>query len=472
MDFTENDKVVFDNALSGLLDIAGVGLVDLANRRVVKNRNVALDTQFFVQEASAAALTASGLLAADRIGSEAPIEVDIRLSEASLQSHLLFQFDDPERAPGFLEFPFGTDFINGFHQTGDGRWMYFHHAFPEHAERLVEFFQHPKSQEEADQAFQKWNATDLEQVAMACGLCGVMVRSAEEWDACQQGIINKMRPVVEIIRVDDAAPRKPHPSARPLDDCNVLDLTRVLAGPIAARTLASYGANVLRVSSPEMAHFPIEVPVTGLGKKSTYLNINENKGRDTLIGLIEQSDIFFQSYRSGALEKMGLGFCHVARMKPGIVYVSVNCFGHEGPWRSVRGWEQLAQAVTGMASAHGEYCNDGVPALQYPAAVNDYTTGYLAAYGAMAALRHQEMYGGSYLVRVSLVQTCAWTRSLGMRSVVACEPFSESELVGMRDSTDSEWGAMHFLKPAISISDCDIYWSTPPVPLGTHPPSF
>ncbi len=195
-------------------------------------------------------------------------------------------------------------------------------------------------------------------------------------------------PVVEIIRLGDAArepipgPRADERGARPLSGVRVLDLTRVLAGPTCARTLAEHGAEVLHVRSPKLPSIEPFVIDTNPGKRSCFLDLDRKEDAERLRALVRDAHVFSQGYRPGALARRGFAPEELARMRPGIIVVSIDCYGHEGPFAERPGWEQLAQTVTGMALEHA---GDEHPAL-VPAAVNDYTTGYLGALGVMCAL--------------------------------------------------------------------------------------
>jgi hypothetical protein len=295
-----------------------------------------------------------------------------------------------------------------------------------------------------------------------------MVRTPAEWDAGEQGLVLAARPPVEVVRIADSAP-EPLPAAAtaPLSGVRVLDLTRVLAGPACARTLAQYGADVLAIAGPGLPSVPQFVADTGQGKRSASLDLKDAGDRGRLLDLVRDADVFSQGYRVGALERLGLSPAHLAELRPGLVYTSINCYGHEGPWRARPGWEQLAQTVTGMAHVHG---TDG-PELQ-PAAVTDYTTGYLAAYGTLLALEQRARFGGSYLVRVSLCQTGMWIRSLGLAGDGSCEPLADAEVEAFSTSSQTGFGPMRHLSPVVSMSHTPCRWTLPSVPLGTHPAAW
>jgi crotonobetainyl-CoA:carnitine CoA-transferase CaiB-like acyl-CoA transferase len=254
----------------------------------------------------------------------------------------------------------------------------------------------------------------------------------------------------------------------------VLDLTRVLAGPTCARTLAMYGADALRVGAQHLPTVELFDVDTGFGKRAAFIDLKTGSGRDVLRALVREADVFSQGYRSGAMERLGFGVADVVRQRRGIVYVSINCYGHEGAWRARPGWEQLAQTVTGVAHAHGAdlHGRNDQPTL-LGAAVTDYTTGYLAAFGAMVALRERAERGGSYWVRVSLARTAMWLRSLGradhLPDITALGP---NELATMRGRVDTAWGPLEYLKPAVELGGHPVDWRQPPVPLGTHAPAF
>jgi hypothetical protein len=171
------------------------------------------------------------------------------------------------------------------------------------------------------------------------------------------------------------------------------------------------------------------------------------------------------------MERLGFGPAELAVLRPGLIYTSINCYGHEGPWRGRAGWEQLAQTVTGMAHVHG---GEGGPALQ-PGAVTDYTTGFLAAFGSLVALQRRALYGGSYLVRVSLCQTGVWVRKLGIAGperVERAQPLAEEELRAFAIHSDTGFGGMSHLRPAVKLCATPARWKRPVVPLGTHPAAW
>ena len=385
------------------------------------------------------------------------------------------RFLDPARAPETRLAPEQRTAVAGFHPTLDGRMVYLHAGFPHNTRGLLELLGVADERAAVQAAVASRTGRELEDAIARAGLCGGLVRDAREWDASDAGIALAARPVVDVVQVGDSPPIPfPESPDQPLSGIRVLDLTRVLAGPTCARTLAMYGADALRVGAAHLPSIPMFVTDTGLGKRSTFIDLKTQPGCATLRRLIGEADVFSQGYRSGALERLGFGVTDVVRARPGIVYVSINCYGHEGAWRTRPGWEQLAQTVTGVAHAHGLDVH-GAPDRPelLPAAVTDYTTGYLAAFGVMVALLRRAQYGGSFWVRVSLARTAMWLRGLGLAEHLPdVTPLGDAELDAMRVRIDTAWGPLEHLRAPVALSNVAVGWRSPPVPLGTHAPEF
>jgi len=438
-----------------------------------------LATQFRAADAATAALAAGGLVAARiveaRVGRRPRVTVGTRHAEASLLSFALQRFEDPGRAPAARLAPEARTAVAGFYPASDGRIVYLHSGFPHNTRGLLDLLGVPDDREAVARVIGSRSAQDWEDAIAARGLCGARVRDAAEWDATLPGRRLAARPVVEVIQVGESAPRPwPGRADRPLNGVRVLDLTRVLAGPTCARTLALYGASVIRLGAEHLPSIPLFVADTGLGKRAAFTDLTTEQGRADLDRLLGEADVFSQGYRTGAMEKLGYGVANVVRARPGIVYVSINCYGHEGEWRVRPGWEQLAQVVTGMAHQHGldVHGEPHRPELQ-PAAVTDYTTGYLGALGALIALERRARIGGSYWVRVSLARTGMWVRSLGREaSLPVPVPMTEEESARWRSRRETAWGPLSHLKSPVAFDGALLDWAAPPVPLGTHPPTF
>jgi crotonobetainyl-CoA:carnitine CoA-transferase CaiB-like acyl-CoA transferase len=252
----------------------------------------------------------------------------------------------------------------------------------------------------------------------------------------------------------------------------VLDLTRVLAGPTCARTLAEHGAEVLRVSTDRLPNPESQIIDTGHGKRSTVLDLTTAEDADQLRALIRDAHVFSQSYRPGALAARGFSLEDVVALRPGIVYVTLSAFGHTGPWRERRGFDTLVQAVSGIAD---EYALDGRPRLQ-PVSALDYITGYLAAFGVLVALGRRAREGGSYHVRVSLAQTGHWLSGLDRaapdRVAAAPEDLAPERLATLCTTSETPFGRLRHLAPVVQLSETPARWERPAVPLDHDPPCW
>jgi hypothetical protein len=304
---------------------------------------------------------------------------------------------------------------------------------------------------------------------------GGMARTQAEWARHPQGAAVAALPLMEIMRIGDSA-LEPLPGGdRPLSGIRVLDLTRVLAGPTCARTLAEHGADVLRITSAHLPSLGYQELDTGHGKLSAELDLRARGDADILRGLVRRADVFSQGYRPGTLANRGLSPEELAAIRPGLVYVSLCAFSHAGPWASRRGFDTVVQTVSGMTIRQAECIPGKSPAPQfYPVSAIDYCTGYLMAFGAMVALARRTREGGSWLVRISLAQVGKWIVDLGEVPPAALKgipaEFIASELERWSTVSETPSGRLRHLKPAVQLSETPPYWARPSVPLGYHRP--
>lgn len=448
-----------DETLQGWWARTGLPIPPAARTTVIGGDPV-LDCRHRVGEAAAASLGVGAAWAAEiwhrRGGPRQSVTVDVGAAAASLIGFALQQAPEADlarRPPPYTRlFP-----------TRDGRWIHLHGGFPHLAAGLVELLGCDADDESVAAAVSAWEAEPLEEAIAAAGLCGAVARSAEEWNAHPQGTALSEVDAVTITRIGDAPPRERPASDRPLSDVRVADMTRVLAGPTCGRTLAAHGADVLRIASPYLPSVEPYVVETGHGKRNAFADLHDPQDHALLLEVLAQADVVCQSYRPGALDRRGLGAAALADLAPGCVYVSIDCYGHVGPWANRAGWEQLAQTVSGLAIAEG---SDAGPRL-IPAAATDYTTGYLAAAGALAALALQMHEGGTWAVEVSLCQTSRWLQSGGMVDV-GVPPSGLAGVDGSLDTTDTSWGPVTHLGVPMSMTETPPRWDLPPSPLGTH----
>src|ERR1700745_2146498 len=244
--------------------------------------------------------------------------------------------------------------IMGFYPTRDGCWSYLHCNFPNHRAAALSVLGVPEDREAVARAVATWNAADLEEAIIAAKGAGGMARTQAEWVRHPQGAEVAALPLMEIMRIGDSAPEPLPAGDRPLSGIRVLDLTRVLAGPTCARTLAEHGADVLRITGAHLPSLGYQELDTGHGKLSAELDLRARGDRDILRGLVRKADVFSQGYRPGTLANRGLSPEELGAIRPGLVYVSLCAFSHAGPWASRRGFDTVVQTVSGMTIRQAE----------------------------------------------------------------------------------------------------------------------
>jgi crotonobetainyl-CoA:carnitine CoA-transferase CaiB-like acyl-CoA transferase len=252
----------------------------------------------------------------------------------------------------------------------------------------------------------------------------------------------------------------------------VLDLSRVIAGPVAGRTLAVHGADVLLISGPELPTVPWLTIDTGRGKLTSFVELKSEAGRATLRELLAQADIFSQGYRPCAIASLGFSPDEAAQISPGIVYVSLSAYGHAGLWAERRGFDSLVQTATGFNHAEGQAAGIDGP-KELPAQMLDHATGYLMAFGAMMAKVRQAREGGSWLVRVSLAQTGRWLWNLGrVADGLKTQNLTAEAVLPFVEDQPSGFGTLRAVSHAAKLSKTPAFWARPAMPLGSHPPEW
>lgn len=463
-----------NEALRTILPIAGWGDTQAADVTFTGGADPVLPTPFRIGTASAATLAAAGLAATElwqvRTGRRQQTTVDVRQATAALRSGTYMQLADTGVSSA-------RNTIMGFYPTRDGRWSYLHCNFPNHRAAALSVLGVTEDREAVTRAVAKWNAADLEEAIIAAKGAGGMARTHDEWAKHPQGAAVAALPLMEIIRIGDSAPEPLPAGDRPLSGIRVLDLTRVLAGPTCARTLAEHGADVLRITGAHLPSLGYQELDTGHGKLAAHLDLRTPGDVDTLRGLIRKADVFSQGYRPGTLAGRGLSPEELAQIRPGLVYVSLCAFGHTGPWASRRGFDTVIQTVGGITLRQAECFPGKSPGPQfYPVSAIDYCTGYLMAFGAMVALARRTQEGGSWLVRISLAQVGKWIVDLGEVPAAALKgvpaEFTAGELERWSMVSETPAGRLRHLKPALQLSETQPYWARPTVPLGYHRPTW
>jgi crotonobetainyl-CoA:carnitine CoA-transferase CaiB-like acyl-CoA transferase len=456
--------------LADLLTVAGVPAGD--QRVTFRGADPVLPTPFRIGDLGAAAIAAAtaqaARLHAQRTGLEQSVHVDVDAAAAGMRSSRYLTQEPPLPPSGRRPV--------GFFGTADGRHVFLQRLFPHHFQRQLEVLGlPPDSGDDAIAAAARgWDGFELEEAIVAGGACGALVRTAAEWSAHEQARTLAALPLFTITKTGDSEPEPAaRGDARPVDGLRVLDLTRVLAGPVCARTLAEHGAQVLRVGTAAMPDNPQMMRDTGHGKRSCDLDLKTVDGRDALSCLVEGADVFSQGYRPGALDRLGFSPAELARLRPGIISVSLSAYGHSGPWRERRGFDSVVQSTSGIA--HELAGPDGMPRA-LPANPLDYTTGYLAAFGVMVALERRAAEGGSYHIELSLAQTGRYLSGLSRAdaALVAARPaeLDRERLDDLMITRRTPYGQLRYFAPVARMPGTPPRWDRPSVPLGHDRPEW
>ncbi len=455
------------SAFTSILDQIGLspeqfgGSVDIAGEDPI----VASPHRIGAGNAAALAAHAAGIAAIWRLrtGREQAIRVDLR--RAVIPGLLPMNYVSQN---GYALGWRARKRVPNFFPTKDGRRFYLLHAmdYPQLLLRTLEFLDCSDAEASIAKVIAQWNAGELEEALAERKLVGGIARSRAEWAEHPQGRWLAAQPAVAIEKIGESEPEPFGPAQRPLSGIRVLDMGHVLAGPTAARTLAEQGADVLRISSPGNPDPNIQLMDTGFGKRSAYIDLDQPDDVDRLHALARRADVLTQSWRPGALDRRGLSPNELAALRPGLIYLSISCYGNGGPWWDRGGYDPLGQAVCGMSFDEG---TPDRPQLVPTFTLNDYVTAYLGAAGVTAAMIRRAHEGGSYHVMVSLTRSSMFVQELGLlpegsqpaeRTVPAADPAHI-----MRTMTP--WGELGHAAPIVEYSETKAAWERPSEPLGT-----
>lgn len=452
-------------ALEPLWHAAGLP-ADALSQLVLTGHDPVLPSSFAVGVAAQTSLSAAALAATQigqhRNGVRQQVQVDMR--HAALECCCHFRIDG--RVPEVW------DKIAGLYPCDGGGWVRLHTNFAHHRDGVLRLLGLPvgpdTERESVAAALQHWRAPDFEDAAAHAGLVVAALRRFDEWDAHPQRAALARDPLVAIEKIGDAEPLVLPPlplAARPLGGLRVLDLTRILAGPVAGRTLAAYGADVLLVNAPHLPNIEAIID-TSRGKLSALADLRSAEGRAGLLAVLRDAHVFIQGYRPGALAALGFAPEAVAHARPGIVMVSLSAYGERGPWAGRRGFDSLVQTATGLNHAEAHAAGSAAPKA-LPMQILDMASGFLMAFGAQAAVLRQQREGGSWHVRVSLARTAQWLRELGRVADGFAGP--AADFTDLTETHPSGYGELLALRHAAVFSRTPAGWARPSMPPGSHP---
>jgi crotonobetainyl-CoA:carnitine CoA-transferase CaiB-like acyl-CoA transferase len=355
--------------------------------------------------------------------------------------------------------------------TRDGRTVMASGVYPHLAAKWCRFLDVPPDHDKVAAAFHTWDAFDLEERANAAGLPLCVARTPQEWLEHPQGSQLASEPVIGLHRIGDAPPRPLEPADRPLAGVRVLSFTHAIAGPVVGRTLAEHGADVLCATRPiDFEHDFIYVEAN-IGSRSTNLDLTQPHGKDAVGRLLRDAHVVVNNHRGSKLEKLGIDPAQLADSHPGLVHVSVTCYGSQGPWAQRGGFDMNGSAASGLMTLEG---GDGPPQLPPTGMINDFITGYLGALGAAAGLLKQSTEGGSWHVTVNLTRAAMWYRSLGLVDpAIAGSTADHRPHEPQACDALTPLGDLHTLAPPVQFSHTSPRWSDPIlVPKGSSRPQW
>ncbi|KAL2214494.1 CoA-transferase family III [Sarocladium strictum] len=382
--------------------------------------------------------------------------------------------------------PSNTDrlLIGGLHATGGGGHVRIHDGFPNHRSGTLKLFGLPSDATREDVAatcLKYFSSIALETAAHEAGLPIYALRSPSEWSTHPQSAFTPSSPIL-LKSIPSSTSDKPYdlpPASRPLSGIRILDLSRVIAAPCAGKLLASFGADILWITSPNLPSLPVLDLEFSRGKRSIQLDLNDPADKDTLKGLVADCDVFLQSYRPGSLAAKGFSPEQLVKMNPNIICANLSAFGPDGPWAERRGFDSLVQTCTGMNYSEAEQRGDNLPALPLPCQALDHASGHLLATGICAALYHRSVKGGAYTVTVSLAATQKFLESMGR--IPASTAFEGEKVTGPEGLPEEVFeekqledglGMMRYVKAAGRIEGVEVGWERMPGKLGRDKPEW
>ena len=458
----DNIAAVSQKALRNIWSLTD--LPDTAIQNIeLKTEQPTLPSSFHVAAMATSTVAAAALAASElwrlRTGQSQKVTVSSRHAETEFLSDQRMRINN-----GPARDIWGP--IAGLYECGDGRWVRIHANYPHHENGTLSVLGCELTKAAVQQTLNTWKAEEFESACADQGLPTFMMRSPEEWAEHPQGQALAKLPLFDLEKIGDA-PVEPLPTEgpQPLSGIKVLDLTRVIAGPVGGRTLAAHGAHVTRIAAEHLHRDTIALEAdAGRGKQSSFIDLRSDDGRSKLEEMVPNSDIFIQGYRPGTIDQKGFPPERLAELRPGIVCASVSAWSHEGPWSKRRGFDSLVQTASGINVAEARAAGVADP-KPLPCQALDYASGHLLALGAMAGLYKRATEGGSWRVRVALARTRHWLESLGRieGGFDATAP-SNDEVADLMTEIESDYGKLLAVKYPAQLSLTPVPENLAPTP--------
>ncbi|EWZ78977.1 hypothetical protein FOWG_16829 [Fusarium oxysporum f. sp. lycopersici MN25] len=433
----------------------------------------ALPSSYKIGTLAQGTIALSGLLAAliHSLRNQGPVPkvtVPQKHSVIEFKSERLYMLDG-EPAPS----PWGP--IGGLHKTSDGH-VRIHDSFPNHRYGALELLGLPVTASRIDvtKKTQDWASIDLESVGLEHRLAIYALRSYRQWDMLPQSKAIDDFPISLTRIASGPAGLSPHLTPgndKCLRGLRVVEMSRVIAAPLAGKTLAAHGADVIWITCPGLPDLPTMDRDLGRGKRTVHIDVNNVEDRQKLRELIKSCDVFIQGFRPGSLAAKGFGPEEIVGLNPGIVYGCMSAFGPKGPWSERRGYDSLIQTCSGMNISEAEHYGAGEVARPTPCQALDHAGGYLLASGIMAALYRRSVQGGSYRVDVSLAGTMKYLRSMGQypgKSGFDTSDYEKpSDVKEYLETRQTGFGELRAVRHSVNVDGAEPSWDVMPNPLGS-----
>jgi hypothetical protein len=413
-------------------------------------------TAFAAEAVGVATLAAAELLQARSGGSLRSVTVDTIEAAAAFRSEALFEPIGWERPPTW-------DPIAGDYRAAD-RWIRLHTNYASHRAAALAVLETPADKAAVAAAVARWDAAKLESAIALAGGCAAAMYTREEWRVHPHGSVVIDEPAIAIDDDGSADGAEPRSGEAPLSGVRVLDLTRVIAGPVCTRFLAAHGAEVLRIDPPGFEEVGALLPETTAGKRCATIAIDTTEGAARFAALVAQADVLVCGLRPSALERLGFGPERLRQHNPRLIVARLDAYGWRGPWRGRRGFDSLVQMSTGIAADN----HDERPS-PLPAQALDHGIGYLLAAGVCRALTLRVNEQRISTVRGALLGAA---NHLFMHRT-ACRSASEVSFADTLEPVDTFWGPVRRVRcPGAIDGLARPTWRRPPGPLGRDQAAF
>lgn len=446
-------------AFQSILDEIVSALPGVIDRRLTLIGEGALPSVYAVTPLAAASIGATGLALASLLGDTTEVVVDRRLASMWFAWSL---------RPDGWSMPAPWDAIAGDYRSADG-WIRLHTNAPHHRRAALSLLQVPEDRDAVAASVAAWKGEELEAAVVAAGGCAAFMRTAAAWQESEPGRCVIAEPLIAWDRIGKAqSGAEPVDPSRPLAGLRVLDLTRILAGPVSTRLLAAMGADVLRIDPPDWDE-PGVIPEIMAGKRAARLDLTKPSDRTTFERLMSGADLFVHGIRNGALDALGYGPAARAMINPAMAEVTLDAYGWTGPWAQRRGFDSLVQMSCGIAEAGMRLTGRDRP-TPLPVQALDHGTGYLMAAAALAALAERRRSGAVLRARLSLARTAALLMKYAGSMEDRIGPETPDDIGSAVEITG--WGPARRVRQPLTIGGVDLRFDRPALPVGSHQPAW